>query len=105
MVQFFLIFIAALLFSMLATPLARRLALATGMVDAPSQRKVHQHPTPMLGGAAIYGAFVIALLIFGGRAEIRQMIGIVLGATSISLVGVIDDARGVRPSLKLLAQL
>lgn len=105
MVQFFLIFVAALLFSMLATPLARRLALATGMVDAPSQRKVHQNPTPLLGGAAIYGAFVIALLLFGGRAEIRQMIGIVLGATSISLVGVIDDARGVRPSLKLLAQL
>lgn len=105
MVQFFLIFVAALLFSTLATPLARRLALATGMVDAPSQRKVHQNPTPMLGGAAIYGAFVIALLLFGGRAEIRQMIGIVLGATSISLVGVIDDARGVRPSLKLLAQI
>lgn len=104
MTQFFLIFVVALLFSVIATPLARRLALATGMVDAPSKRKIHQEPTPLLGGAAIYGAFVIALLLLGGRAEIRQMIAIVVGATSVSLLGVIDDARGVRPSIKLLGQ-
>jgi UDP-GlcNAc:undecaprenyl-phosphate GlcNAc-1-phosphate transferase len=103
--QFFLIFITALLFSMLATPLARRLALAAGVVDSPSQRKVHKEPTPLLGGAAMYGAFVVALLLFGGRAEIRQMIGIILGATSVSIIGVIDDAHGVRPSLKLLGQV
>lgn len=105
MVQFFLIFVVALLFSILGTPLARRVALATGIVDMPSKRKVHHEPTPLLGGAAIYGAFIVALLLFGGRAEIRQMISIVLGATSISLVGLIDDARGVRASLKLLAQI
>ena len=105
MVQFFLIFVTALLFSVLGTPLARRLALATGIVDLPGHRKVHHEPTPLLGGAAIYGAFVVALLLFGGRAEVRQMISIVLGATSVSLIGVVDDARGVRPSLKLLAQL
>lgn len=105
MAQFFLIFITALLFSMLATPLARRLALATGVVDVPSHRKVHSEPIPLLGGAAIYGAFVIALLLFGGRAEIRQTIGIILGATSVSIIGMIDDAYGVRPSLKLLGQI
>lgn len=104
MTQFFLIFVVALLFSVIATPLARRLALATGFVDTPSNRKVHQEPTPLLGGAAIYGAFVIALVLFGGRAEIRQTIAIVVGATSVSLLGIIDDARGVRPSLKMLGQ-
>lgn len=105
MVQFFLIFVVALLFSILGTPLARRVALYTGIVDMPSKRKVHHEPTPLLGGAAIYGAFIVALLMFGGRAEVRQMISIVLGATSISVVGLIDDARGVRPALKLLAQI
>ena len=105
MAQFFLIFVTALLFSVTATPFARRLALATGVVDAPSHRKLHHEPVPLLGGAAIYGAFVAALLLFGGRAEIRQLVGIVLGATSVSLIGVVDDARGVRPSLKLLGQL
>ncbi len=47
---------------------------------------------------------MIALVLFGGRAEIRQTIAIVVGATSVSLLGIIDDARGVRPSLKLLGQ-
>ena len=105
MVQFFLIFVVALLFSVVATPVARRLALAAGVVDLPNHRKVHHQPTPLLGGAAIYGGFVVALLIFGGRAEIRQMVGIVLGATAVSIMGVIDDARGLRPSVKLLGQL
>ena len=105
MAEFFLIFVVALVFSVVATPLARRLALATGIVDTPNHRKVHHEPTPLLGGAAIYASFVVALLIYGGRAEVRQMIGIVVGATSVSIMGVLDDTRGVRPSLKLLGQL
>ena len=105
MTEFFLIFVVALVFSVVATPLARRLALATGIVDTPNHRKVHHEPTPLLGGAAIYASFVVALLIYGGRAEVRQMIGIVVGATSVSIMGVLDDTRGVRPSLKLLGQL
>ncbi len=105
MVEFFLIFAVALLFSVIATPLARRLALTTGIVDAPSSRKLHTEPTPLLGGAAIYAAFVVALLLFGRRAEVRQMIAILVGATSVSIIGVVDDARGLNPSLKLLGQL
>ncbi len=105
MVEFFLIFAVALLFSVIATPFARRLALTTGIVDAPSSRKLHTEPTPLLGGAAIYAAFVVALLLFGRRAEVRQMIAILLGATSVSIIGVVDDARGLNPSLKLLGQL
>jgi UDP-GlcNAc:undecaprenyl-phosphate GlcNAc-1-phosphate transferase len=105
MQQFLLIFIVALVFSIVGTPLARRLALASGVVDAPNARKVHKEPTPLLGGAAIYGAFVLALMLLGGRQEIRQLVGIVVGATFVSVVGVVDDVRGLRPALKLLAQL
>jgi UDP-GlcNAc:undecaprenyl-phosphate GlcNAc-1-phosphate transferase len=105
MQQFFLIFVVALVFSVLGTPLARRLALASGVVDAPNARKVHKEPTPLLAAAAIYGAFICALVLFGGRPEVRQLIGIVLGATLMSAVGVIDDVRGLRPALKLLAQV
>ncbi len=105
MQQFLLIFIVALVFSVVGTPLARRLALTTGVVDAPNARKVHQEPTPLLGGAAIYGAFVLALALFGGRQEIRQLVGILVGATFVSVIGVVDDVRGLKPSLKLVAQL
>ena len=104
MEQFFLIFVVALVFSVLGTPVARRFAIASGVVDAPSARKVHAEPTPLLGGAAIYIAFILALLLFGARQEIRQLIGILIGATFVSAVGVIDDVRGVRPLIKLGAQ-
>jgi UDP-GlcNAc:undecaprenyl-phosphate GlcNAc-1-phosphate transferase len=105
MQQFLLIFIVALVFSVVGTPLARRLALASGVVDAPNARKVHHSPTPLLGGAAIYLAFILAIALFGGRQEIRQLVGILVGATFVSVVGVIDDVRGLRPALKLLAQV
>jgi UDP-GlcNAc:undecaprenyl-phosphate/decaprenyl-phosphate GlcNAc-1-phosphate transferase len=103
--QFLLIFIVALVFSIVGTPLARRLALANGVVDNPNARKVHKEPVPLLGGAAIYLAFVVTLGLFGGRQEIRQLVGILIGATFVSAVGVIDDVRGLRPILKLLAQI
>lgn len=105
MEQFFLIFIVALVFSVVGTPVARRFALVTGIVDSPGTRKVHTEPTPLLGGTAIYVAFIVALLLFGGRQEIRQLIGILIGATFVSAVGVIDDVRGVRPLIKLGAQV
>lgn len=105
MEQFFLIFIVALVFSVVGTPLARRLALASGVVDAPNARKVHKAPTPLLGGAAIYLAFIVAVVLFGSRQEVRQLVGVLIGATFVSVVGVIDDVRGVRASLKLLAQV
>jgi UDP-GlcNAc:undecaprenyl-phosphate GlcNAc-1-phosphate transferase len=105
MQQFLLIFIVALVFSVVGTPLARRLALVTGVVDNPNARKVHAEPVPLLGGAAIYLAFVVALFLFGGRQEIRQVVGILIGATFVSVVGVVDDLRGLRPLFKLLAQV
>lgn len=105
MVQIILILFAALTFSIVATPLARRAALRAGVVAVPRTRDVHTLPVPLLGGAAIYGAFVATLLIFGDRAYIRELIGILLGATLISLFGLADDRWGLSASLKLLGQI
>jgi UDP-GlcNAc:undecaprenyl-phosphate GlcNAc-1-phosphate transferase len=105
MAQILLIFLTALMFSILSTPIIRRLALQTGVVDAPNARKIHAHPVPLLGGAAIYVGFVIALLIFGDRFYIRQLVGILLGATLVSLFGLADDRWGLHAYLKLGGQL
>lgn len=100
-----LIFAAALAFAIGGTPLARRLAWRTGMTDLPSPRKAHTEPTPLLGGAAIYGAVVLALVAFGDRREVAQLAGILIGATLVSFLGLWDDSRPLRPSLKLAGQL
>jgi UDP-GlcNAc:undecaprenyl-phosphate GlcNAc-1-phosphate transferase len=105
MIQITLILFVALTFSIVATPLARRAALRAGVVAAPRSRDVHTLPVPLLGGAAIYAAFVVALLLFGDRAHIRELVGILVGATLISLFGLADDRWGLSAPLKLLGQV
>ena len=99
-----LIGITALIFAIIATPLARRIALTLGFVDAPSQRKIHANPVPLLGGAAIYVAFVGALLLFGERFYIRELISILLAATLVSLCGLVDDRWTLNAYIKLVGQ-
>lgn len=105
MTQFLLILLAALTFSILGVPLARRVALRTGVVDQPHARKIHANPVPLLGGAAIYGGFVLALLFFGDRFYIRELVGILLGATLVSLFGLVDDRWGMNAYIKLGGQI
>lgn len=99
-----LIFFASLLFAVTATPLARRVAFALGILDQPSARKVHTSPVPLLGGVAIYVAFIAALLLFSDAFYVNQVVGILLGATWVSFLGIWDDWRTLRPAIKLLGQ-
>ena len=103
--QIMLIFTAALVLALAATPAARRLALRTNMVDQPAQRKVHLTPTPLLGGLAIYLAVILALVFFGDKFYVHQVIGIVVGATLISFLGLWDDRMPLPAWAKLLGQV
>jgi UDP-GlcNAc:undecaprenyl-phosphate GlcNAc-1-phosphate transferase len=102
------LFIASLVLSLGATPLMRRIGLKIGLVDAPNARKVHFSPVPLLGGLAIYFAFMIALLALSSWLlpfYIPQIAAILFGATVISLCGLLDDKWGLSPYIKLGAQL
>src|SRR5256885_16235298 len=102
---FLLIFMAALLFVLLATPVVRRVAHRYSVVDAPSARKIHASPVPLLGGAAIYVAVIVALLLFGLHVDyVTQVASILIGATLMSMFGVWDDKWGMRPIIKLFGQ-
>ncbi len=103
--QIMLIFTAALTLTLAATPVARRLAVRTNMVDKPSQRKAHLSPTPLLGGAAIYAAVLLALIIFGDKFYVHQVAGIVIGASLISFLGLWDDRTPLPAWAKLLGQV
>lgn len=104
MLSYVLIFLTALTFAILGTPLARHLAMRLGVVDLPSARKVHLTPVPLLGGVAVYVAFGLALLFFQERYQIPQLVGIFLGATVVSFLGIWDDRKALRPLIKLLGQ-
>ncbi|NOX63640.1 MAG: undecaprenyl/decaprenyl-phosphate alpha-N-acetylglucosaminyl 1-phosphate transferase [Chloroflexi bacterium] len=104
MSQLIVIFGAALVLALAATPMARRLAFRADMVDRPSVRKLHVAPTPLLGGLAIYAAVIVALFLFGDRFYVHQVAGIFVGASLISFLGFWDDRLTLPAWAKLLGQ-
>jgi UDP-GlcNAc:undecaprenyl-phosphate GlcNAc-1-phosphate transferase len=59
----FIAFIISLLLAASLTPFARRLAIVTNIVDKPGERRVHNAPVPLLGGLAIFAAFILTVIL------------------------------------------
>ncbi|WP_018130800.1 MraY family glycosyltransferase [Effusibacillus pohliae] len=89
-------------------PVMRAIALRTGFVDIPNQRKIHRDPIPLLGGAAMFVGFFVTTMLMG---EVdREYIGLALGALVIFVIGLVDDYAKTRgkdfPALpKFIGQL
>ncbi|HUL32411.1 MAG TPA: MraY family glycosyltransferase [Candidatus Eisenbacteria bacterium] len=97
-----LAFLIAASASLLLTVPVRALAIRVGMVDLPGPRKVHLKPIPLLGGLAIYGGVMLAILIdFHGSAR-EQILGIATGATLVAGVGFMDDRGWLHHQVKLV---
>jgi UDP-GlcNAc:undecaprenyl-phosphate/decaprenyl-phosphate GlcNAc-1-phosphate transferase len=96
-----LAFFIGLIASMILIVPVRALALRFGMVDLPGPRKVHLQPIPLLGGLAIYGGVMLAILFVmpGGARE--QSAAIVTGATLVAVVGFLDDRGWLHHQIKL----
>lgn len=94
--------LASLVLALMFTPIIRKMAFVIGAVDQPNARKVHSRIMPRLGGVAIYLAFVLVVL--ASQTMTKQTIGLLLGATIIVGLGIIDDMREVSPKAKLLLQ-
>lgn len=91
------------------TPITRRIAHAIGLIDHPKAHKVHREPTPLLGGLAIYAAFILTLLlawrIWNVPAHLLEFAVIVGSATFLAVIGFIDDKNVLSPGMKSLGQL
>jgi UDP-GlcNAc:undecaprenyl-phosphate GlcNAc-1-phosphate transferase len=96
-----LAFLIALSASLVLTVPVRALAIRVGMVDLPGPRKVHLKPIPLLGGLAMYGGVMLAILIAFDGAAREQSFGIVTGATLVAIVGFLDDRGWLHHQVKL----
>lgn len=105
MTRYLLILASAFALAVSATPLVRRLAVSLGVVDQPGARKIHARPMPLMGGVAIYLAFIAALVAWGDRFYVRQVVGILLGASLCSVLGLWDDRRSIGAGRKLAGQV
>ncbi|MBR0325005.1 MAG: undecaprenyl/decaprenyl-phosphate alpha-N-acetylglucosaminyl 1-phosphate transferase, partial [Selenomonadales bacterium] len=96
-------FLIALLASYILTPIAIKLAIRVGAMDAPDARKVHREPIPRMGGLAIYVAFVAAVLATAPFSQ--QVMGLLIGSTVIVAVGILDDLYQLAAKVKLVGQI
>ncbi|MCM3722491.1 MraY family glycosyltransferase [Solibacillus sp. FSL R5-0691] len=99
--------IVAFIAAIILTPLVKRLAFRLGAVDAPNYRKVHARIMPRLGGLAIFGAFMIGILLlkFVTNFESDYLYAILIAATIIVATGIVDDMREISAKAKLLGQV
>ena len=89
------------------TPYIIKLANKLNFLDNPNARKVHKEATPLLGGLAVFiGFFILTIyiVIMNLHSFNRPIIGYLLGAFIIILVGIIDDKFGMKPAIKLIGQ-
>ena len=100
--------------ALVLTPLAARLAVAWGWMDEPDgRRKLHRSPVPAVGGVAVFVGFAVAVALLqlleryvgADLTSFRELwVPLVLTGLCVSLIGLVDDARGVPPVAKLSVQ-
>lgn len=97
-------FAVALIVSYFMTPSVKRFAMHVGAIDVPSEgRRIHDHPIPRMGGLAIFFGFVVSMLLFVSFTP--QVLGLLLGALIIAVMGAVDDIVNLRPWIKLSIQI
>ncbi len=88
--------------SLVATPLAIRVARRADFYDHPRGYRRHAGPTPLLGGAAVLWAFLLAAVAVGASGKLLVLLGCAVG---LWIVGTIDDRVAVAPKWRLLAEV
>jgi UDP-GlcNAc:undecaprenyl-phosphate GlcNAc-1-phosphate transferase len=92
----------------IVTGLVRWIAPRVGAIVQPDERRVHERPTPTLGGIAMFVGLVAGVVtawnmdVFDNQlAPGTESFGMLLGALIIFLVGLVDDIRDISPPAKL----
>jgi UDP-GlcNAc:undecaprenyl-phosphate/decaprenyl-phosphate GlcNAc-1-phosphate transferase len=101
-------FLLALTFSLFMVPKVRAYAIASGHLDTPDERKLHQTPVPRLGGIGIFVSFMLTFLLVALVSQripvTSSLLGILVGSTLMFTLGVMDDLKNLSPYIKLAVQ-
>jgi len=109
--NYFLIFSVSFIIVFLITPNIRYLALKFYAIDKVNKRKIHSKIITKLGGLAIYLGFLgglFCLVILDPdflRIYYLTILGLLIGATLILVLGIYDDFQGSSALLKFIIQI
>ncbi len=93
----------AFLLSYCLTPVAGWIAYKTGILDIPNERKPHLEATPLLGGASVFLAFILGIVLNGIYSP--ELVAILVSSAILFFTGVADDFFDISASFKLVVQI
>ena len=99
----FIVLAASLALSLILTETVRRFAVRYGYVAHPQDDRWHKTSTALLGGVAIFFAYLLPLLFFVGEYPPLQLL--LFGALLICGMGLLDDFLHFQPYTKLIGQI
>lgn len=123
---YLIIFVTAFVLSMIYTPVCKRLARKWDIMDVPKceQHKLHASATPLLGGLAMFSAWITTILLTGlGRKfqidylpelseglkgvplVLPNFITLILCAAAAVFLGLYDDRHSMKAWKKLIGQI
>jgi UDP-GlcNAc:undecaprenyl-phosphate GlcNAc-1-phosphate transferase len=124
-VLYFAVFVGATAMSLVLVPAVREFARSREIHDVPGGHKSHTAPVPYLGGVAMVIAFSLAMVLgvllqrnitisgqqislnieslaFRSDTLLRELVVVIGLALVFSLMGLIDDLRGLSPRLRFV---
>jgi UDP-GlcNAc:undecaprenyl-phosphate/decaprenyl-phosphate GlcNAc-1-phosphate transferase len=88
-------------------PVFRHLSFRIGAVAQPDERRVHERPTALLGGGAMYAGFLAAFAVAWASGWFQTVfqsntepIGVLLAASLCYFLGLLDDVRDISAPAK-----
>ncbi len=95
----------------LCTP-AARISRRIGYLAIPSDRSVHEEPTPFGGGVAMLSGLCVALAVAAFLpvlhplfVDTNELVGVVLACVVVLVVGLVDDLRNMSAPAKVAGQV
>lgn len=100
-------------FVAIATPIVKKIGIATKQVDQPDSRKIHTSPMVRIGGVSIFVAIMLTLAVLYGieggafldSEAVNNLIVILVGGCAFFAMGLADDLWDLSPFYRLGLQL
>lgn len=104
-IMIFMPALAALLATLWIQPHILRVAKEKNIVDNPNARKLQRIPIPVMGGVVVVFGLLIGVMSFNLFGNFNNMFPVFAAVTIIMLVGLIDDIRGLSPSIRFVIEI
>ncbi|WP_259377156.1 UDP-N-acetylglucosamine--undecaprenyl-phosphate N-acetylglucosaminephosphotransferase [Colwellia sp. BRX9-1] len=103
MMEVFISALTAFCFAFIAIKFFKPVAIEVGLVDKPSERKLHAGHIPLIGGISIFIAVLMASLLWlPNTLELRMYL---IASAMMVFIGAVDDKFDLKVRIRIIGQL